>query len=87
MRPIDERIPAVMAAVERHQDRTGRTVMMAFNITDDIDAMRRHADLVEREGGTCVMASLNWCGLCVDAGVASIHADSLCTDIATATAR
>ena len=24
--------------------------------------MRRHADLVEREGGSCVMASLNWCG-------------------------
>jgi ribulose-bisphosphate carboxylase large chain len=24
--------------------------------------MRRHADLVEREGGTCVMASLGWCG-------------------------
>jgi ribulose-bisphosphate carboxylase large chain len=24
--------------------------------------MRRHADLVQREGGSCVMASLNWCG-------------------------
>jgi ribulose-bisphosphate carboxylase large chain len=24
--------------------------------------MRRHADLVAREGGTCVMTSLNWCG-------------------------
>ena len=36
--------------------------MVAFNITDETDAMRRHADLVAREGGTCVMASLNWCG-------------------------
>jgi ribulose-bisphosphate carboxylase large chain len=35
---------------------------MAFNITDETDAMRRHADLVEREGGSCIMASLNWCG-------------------------
>ena len=60
--PLAERIPAVMAAVRRHQDRTGKPVMVAFNITDETDAMRRHADLVQREGGSCVMASLNWCG-------------------------
>jgi ribulose-bisphosphate carboxylase large chain len=60
--PLAERIPAVMAAVRRHQDRTGKAVMVAFNITDETDAMRRHADLVAREGGSCVMASLNWCG-------------------------
>jgi ribulose-bisphosphate carboxylase large chain len=51
-----------MEQVRRHQDRTGKHVMVAFNITDETDAMRRHADLVAREGGTCVMASLNWCG-------------------------
>jgi ribulose-bisphosphate carboxylase large chain len=60
--PLSTRIPAVMAAVRRHQDRTGKHVMVAFNITDETDAMRRHADLVAREGGSCVMASLNWCG-------------------------
>ncbi|MGO4407162.1 ribulose-bisphosphate carboxylase large subunit family protein [Bosea sp. RAF48] len=60
--PLAERIPAVMAAVRRHQDKTGKPVMVAFNITDETDAMRRHADLVQREGGSCVMASLNWCG-------------------------
>jgi ribulose-bisphosphate carboxylase large chain len=60
--PLRERIPAVMAAVRRHQDRTGKHVMVAFNITDETDSMRRHADLVAREGGSCVMASLNWCG-------------------------
>jgi ribulose-bisphosphate carboxylase large chain len=60
--PLAERIPAVMAAVRRHQDKTGKPVMIAFNITDETDAMRRHADLVAREGGSCVMASLNWCG-------------------------
>ena len=43
--PLAERVRAVMARVARHQDRHGRQVMMAFNITDDIDAMRRHADL------------------------------------------
>jgi ribulose-bisphosphate carboxylase large chain len=61
--PLAERVRAVMAEVRRYQDRSGRRVMVAFNITDDVDAMRRHAELVEREGGTCVMASLNWCGL------------------------
>jgi ribulose-bisphosphate carboxylase large chain len=60
--PLAQRIPAVMAAVRRYRDRTGKNVMVAFNITDETDAMRRHADLVAKEGGTCVMASLNWCG-------------------------
>lgn len=60
--PLAERVPAVMDAVRAHQDKTGKHVMVAFNITDETDAMRYHADLVEREGGSCVMASLNWCG-------------------------
>jgi ribulose-bisphosphate carboxylase large chain len=60
--PLAERVPAVMAVVRAHRERTGRHVMVAFNVTDETDAMRRHADLVEREGGSCVMASLNWCG-------------------------
>lgn len=60
--PLSERVPAVMAVVRAHQERTGKHVMVAFNITDETDAMKRHADLVEREGGSCVMASLNWCG-------------------------
>jgi ribulose-bisphosphate carboxylase large chain len=60
--PLAQRIPAVMAVIRAHAERTGKHVMMAFNITDEVDAMRRHADLVEREGGSCVMASLNWCG-------------------------
>ena len=61
--PIAQRVPAVMAVIRRWREKTGRQVMMAFNITDETDAMRRHADLVAAEGGTCVMASLNWCGL------------------------
>jgi ribulose-bisphosphate carboxylase large chain len=60
--PLAKRVPAVMAAVRAHRERTGKRVMVAFNISDETDAMRRHADLVEREGGDCVMASLNWCG-------------------------
>ena len=60
--PLAERVPAVMRAVRDHEARTGKHVMVAFNITDETDAMKRHADLVAREGGSCVMASLNWCG-------------------------
>jgi ribulose-bisphosphate carboxylase large chain len=60
--PLAARVPAVMAEVRRHRERTGRQVMVAFNITDETDAMRRHADLVAREGGSAVMVSLNWCG-------------------------
>lgn len=60
--PLAQRVAAVMAVVRAHRDRTGRQVMVAFNISDDTDAMRRHAELIEREEGTCVMASLNWCG-------------------------
>jgi len=61
--PLAGRVPAVMAVIRAYRERTGRDVMMAFNITDETDAMRRHAELVEKEGGSCVMASLNWCGL------------------------
>lgn len=60
--PLAQRVPAVMAVVREHQQRTGKHVMVAFNITDETDAMKRHADLIEREGGSCAMASLNWCG-------------------------
>lgn len=61
--PVDARIRAVMDPVRRHRDRTGKLVMVAFNITDETDAMRRHADLLAAEEGTCAMVSLNWAGL------------------------
>jgi ribulose-bisphosphate carboxylase large chain len=61
--PLAERVPAVMERVRRWQHESGKHVMVAFNISDAHDTMLRHAELVEREGGSCVMASLNWCGL------------------------
>lgn len=60
--PLERRIKAVMRRVRGHRERTGKNVMVAFNISDEVDAMRRHADLVQAEGGSCVMVSLNWCG-------------------------
>ena len=61
--PFEARARAVMAVINRHADRLGRKVMYAFNLTGEIDEMRRRHDLVEALGGTCVMASLNSLGL------------------------
>jgi ribulose-bisphosphate carboxylase large chain len=60
--PVKERIAAVMDKVRRWREATGKHVMVAFNITDEHEAMLRHADLVAREGGSCIMVSLNWAG-------------------------
>lgn len=60
--PTDERIKAVMREVRRWREGSGKHVMIAFNISDEHDAMLRHAELVEAEGGSCVMVSLNWVG-------------------------
>ncbi len=61
--PFDDRARAVMRVVNDHAERTGRRVMVAFNLTGEIDQMRRRHDLVRDLGGTCVMASLNSVGL------------------------
>ena len=61
--PFADRVGAVMAVIERHADRTGKKVMFAFNLTGDLDRMRRNHDLVLAHGGTCVMASINSVGL------------------------
>ncbi|CAN7702917.1 ribulose-bisphosphate carboxylase large subunit family protein [Paraburkholderia sp. 22099] len=61
--PFDERVRAVMRVVNAEADRTGKKAMVAFNLTGDLDQMRRRHDLVLAEGGTCVMAVLNSIGL------------------------
>nr|WP_202913200.1 ribulose-bisphosphate carboxylase large subunit family protein [Acuticoccus sediminis] len=61
--PFEARVDAVMRAVDAHADRTGRKVMVAFNLTGDLDEMRRRHDHVLAAGGTCVMASLNSVGI------------------------
>jgi ribulose-bisphosphate carboxylase large chain len=61
--PFDRRVRAVMREVHAAAERTGRQAMVAFNITGDLDQMRRRHDLVLAEGGTCVMACLQSVGL------------------------
>ena len=61
--PFDERVRAVMHEVRDAAQRHGRQAMVAFNLTGDLDQMKRRHDLVLREGGSCVMVSLNSVGL------------------------
>lgn len=61
--PLEGRVKAVMAKVRDFRQRSGRDILVAFNISDETDAMRRHAELIKAEGGNCAMVSLNWCGL------------------------
>ncbi|MBW7476110.1 ribulose-bisphosphate carboxylase large subunit family protein [Paenibacillus oenotherae] len=60
---FEQRVEVVMAEIERAADRTGKKLMYAFNITGDIDEMRRNHDIVLAAGGTCVMVSINSVGL------------------------
>lgn len=61
--PLGDRVRAVMQVVNAYADRTGRKPMVAFNITGDLDQMRRGHDLVRDAGGTCVMVSMHCVGL------------------------
>jgi ribulose-bisphosphate carboxylase large chain len=61
--PFEDRARAVMRVIDETAEARGRKVMYAFNLTGDVDEMRRRHDLVAELGGTCVMASLNSVGL------------------------
>jgi len=61
--PFDARVKAVMRVVRDGAERTGKKAMVAFNLTGDLDEMRRRHDLVLAEGGTAVMVCLNSVGL------------------------
>lgn len=60
---LAERVQAVMRVVNDHAERTGKQVMVAFNISGDIDEMLRGHDTVLEHGGTCVMVNLIPVGL------------------------
>ena len=61
--PFDERVHAVMRVINDAAERTGRKAMYAFNLTGDLDQMRRRHDLVLAAGGTCIMACIHSVGL------------------------
>jgi ribulose-bisphosphate carboxylase large chain len=61
--PFEDRVRAVMHEVNEGAQKYGRKAMVAFNLTGELDQMKRRHDLVLKEGGTCIMASLNSIGL------------------------
>ena len=76
--PFDARVDAIMHVLNTHADRTGKKVMYAFNISNELDAMQRHYEKVVQSGGTCAMISLNSVGLAgakkiCDLGALAIH--------------
>lgn len=75
---FDDRVDAIMRVINDHADKTGKKVMYAFNLSDEIDAMERKYDKIVKSGGTCAMVSLNSVGLAgakkiADIGALSIH--------------
>jgi ribulose-bisphosphate carboxylase large chain len=68
--PLVERVTAVMRVVNDHAQRIGKQVMVAFNISGDVDEMLRGHDLVLEHGGTCIMLNLLMVGLSAAAHVA-----------------
>jgi ribulose-bisphosphate carboxylase large chain len=61
--PFDVRVDEVMRVINDHMQATGKRVMYAFNITDELDAMQSHYDKVLESGGAAVMMSLNSLGI------------------------
>lgn len=61
--PFEDRVRAVMREVHAGADHLGRKVMVAFNLTGELDDMKRRHDFVLAQGGTCIMLSLNSVGL------------------------
>jgi len=61
--PFDDRLRLCMQVIRRQAEKTGRQVMYAFNLTGELDEMKRRHDKVLSEGGTAVMLSLNSVGM------------------------
>ena len=72
--PLPVKVAAVSRAVERAAEATGRKIMYAYNITGDIEALKRNHDTVVKAGGNCVMVSMNSVGL---AGLAYLNTFSV----------
>lgn len=60
--PLHDRVEQVMKVIDNHAQATGKKMMFAFNISGDVEEMKRRHDLVMEKGGTCVMVSLNSVG-------------------------
>lgn len=60
---FDERMNAVMKVINEHADKTGKKVLYAMNITDEIDQMWRNLDSMQKAGANCAMVCMQSVGL------------------------
>src|SRR5690606_3682604 len=49
--PFEKRVQAIMKVLNSYQDKTGKKVMYAFNISDEMDNMLRNWGTVGKAGG------------------------------------
>jgi ribulose-bisphosphate carboxylase large chain len=60
---FEDRVDAIMRVINDHAQKTGKKVMYAFNISDEVDSMLHRYEYILKAGGTCAMISLNSVGL------------------------
>ncbi|SMY09981.1 ribulose-bisphosphate carboxylase large subunit family protein [Flavimaricola marinus] len=74
--PFGERLSAVMRVINDHAEKSGKRVIYAANITDEIDQMWRNLDLMQSVGAFCAMVCLQSVGL---SGVRAVrnHSEAL----------
>lgn len=69
--PFEDRVDRVMRVINGAAERTGKKTMYAFNLTGDMDEMRRRHDKLVSAGATCLMVSLNSVGMAGFVGLRS----------------
>ncbi|WP_341225512.1 ribulose-bisphosphate carboxylase large subunit family protein [uncultured Arcticibacterium sp.] len=60
--PFEKRVETIQKAINAHQDKTGKRVMYAYNISGDIDQMQSQYEWIVKHGGSCAMISINSVG-------------------------
>jgi len=60
---FNDRVDAVMKVINAHDDKTGKKVMYAFNISGEVDEMLQRYEKIINSGGNCAMLSINSIGL------------------------
>lgn len=60
---FNDRLNAVMKVINNHADKTGKKVLYAVNITDEIDQMWRNLDSMQKVGANCAMVCMQSVGL------------------------
>ncbi|MFY0617464.1 ribulose-bisphosphate carboxylase large subunit family protein [Shimia sp.] len=61
--PFEARLDTVMPIIHEHADKTGKKVLYAVNITDEIDQMWRNLDKMDAVGANCAMVCMQSIGL------------------------